>query len=442
MIYNIFKTVQNLLFIIQTGWIMISEFCLYLYYRNYQEYIKRLAKKLASINILYVKIFQSIALHANIIDNTIYNELIQFTDNVPYTKDDIDYDILECISNEYNLIFKNGFHIPNNSGMISLVYFAEDANTNTNVVVKIKRKNIDKKLEEGINNLICLVEWMKIFTFIHEYKILELINDNIYIIKEQTNFNKEISNIKRMQKNCRNLNYIKIPRLYDNINNNHENVIVMEYINGKKFTEIEKEDYISFGKQVIKFGIVTTVLHGFSHGDFHIGNVLFIKENDDVYKLGIIDFGIMTEINVSFSSNLLICLTSVFQDPPLVFLDNFMNSGIFEPCVVRDVIPKNIYEDILASNVYLVEELLHNKILNHTTLFMLLKKLYFYLDNNTNKDYKLSTYGIHFSDHFIKTQLSLAMANSVTIMLCQEEIVEIANDVMNELFHIDLFLNE
>ena len=58
MIYNLFKTVQNLLFIIQTGWIIISEFCLYLYYRNYQEYIKRLAKRLASVNILYVKIFQ------------------------------------------------------------------------------------------------------------------------------------------------------------------------------------------------------------------------------------------------------------------------------------------------------------------------------------------------------------------------------------------------
>jgi hypothetical protein len=190
MIYNLFKTVQNLLFIIQTGWIIISEFCLYLYYRNYQEYIKRLAKRLACVNILYVKIFQSIALHVNIIDNTIYNELIQFTDNVPYTEDDIDYDILEDISSEYNLIFKDGFHHPNNSGMISLVYFAEDANTKTNVVVKIKRKNIDKKLVEGISNLICLVNWMKIFTFIHEYKIPELINDNIYIIKEQTNFSK------------------------------------------------------------------------------------------------------------------------------------------------------------------------------------------------------------------------------------------------------------
>jgi predicted unusual protein kinase regulating ubiquinone biosynthesis (AarF/ABC1/UbiB family) len=442
MIYNLFKTVQNLLFIIQTGWIIISEFCLYLYYRNYQEYIKRLAKRLASVNILYVKIFQSIALHVNIIDNTIYNELIQFTDNVPYTEDDIDYDILEDISSEYNLIFKDGFHHPNNSGMISLVYFAEDANTKTNVVVKIKRKNIDKKLVEGISNLICLVNWMKIFTFIHEYKIPELINDNIYIIKEQTNFSKEISNIKRMQKNCRNLNYIKIPKLYDTINENYENVIVMEYINGKKFTEIEKEDYVSFGKQVIKFGIVTTVLHGFSHGDFHIGNVLFIKENDGTYKLGIIDFGIMTEINESFSSKLLICLTSIFQDPPLVFLDNFVNSGIFEPCIIRDVIPKNIYENILENNLCIVEHFLNSKNFNQTSLFKVFKQIYYNLDNNTNKEYKLSRYGIYFSDNFIKIQLSLAMANSVTIMLCQEKIIEITNNVMNELFHIDLFLDE
>jgi len=442
MMYDRFKTVQKILFIIQTGWIVISEFFLYLYYRNYQEYIKRLAKRLASVNILYVKIFQSIALHVNLIDNIRYNELIQFTDNVPYTEDDIDYDILENISSEYNLIFKNGFHAPNNSGMISLVYFAEDANTKTNVVVKIKRKNIDKKLVEGISNLVCLVQCMKIFSFIHEYKIPELINDNIYIIKEQTNFSKEISNIKRMQKNCRNLNYIKIPKLYDTINENYENVIVMEYINGKKFTEIEKDDYVSFGKQVIKFGIVTTVLHGFSHGDFHIGNVLFIKENDGTYKLGIIDFGIMTEINKQFSSKILVCFTSFFQDPPLVFLNNFLNSGIFEPCIIRDVIPKNIYENILEKNLCIVEHFLNSNNFNQTSLFKVFKQIYFNLDNNTNKECKLSTYGIRFSDNFIKIQLSLAMANSVTIMLCQEKIIEITNNVMKELFHIDLFLDE
>ncbi len=57
-----------------------------------------------------------------------------------------------------------------------------------------------------------------------------------------------------MQKNCRTLNYIKIPKLYDTINENYENVIVMEYINGKKFTEIEKgwENTLEYRKKLDK----------------------------------------------------------------------------------------------------------------------------------------------------------------------------------------------
>jgi predicted unusual protein kinase regulating ubiquinone biosynthesis (AarF/ABC1/UbiB family) len=433
---------NSILFITQTGWIILSELVYYFYTRNYDLLIERFTKRLANVNVLYVKIFQAIALHTKFLDDKMYNKLIQFVDSVPYTKDDIDYDTLDKITREHNLILKNGFNQPNNSGLISLVYFAEDVNTKTDVVIKIKRKYIDAKLDQGIIHLIFLFEWMKIFTFIHEYKIMDLINDNIHIMKEQTNFGKEISNIKRINKNCRNLNYIKIPKLYDSINDNYDNVIVMEFINGKKFYELEKDDYISFGKQVIKFGIVTTILHGFAHGDLHIGNILFIKENNEQYKLGIIDFGIMTEIKEPFSSNLLLCLTSIFQDPPLVFLDKFINSGLFEPCIIRDIIPKNIYQDILENNVCIVNHFLNSKNFNQVALFKVFKQIYYYLDNNSDKNYKLSTYGIQFSENFIKLQLSLAMANSVTLLLCEDKLIEISNEVINELFHIDLFLDK
>ena len=59
-----------------------------------------------------------------------------------------------------------------------------------------------------------------------------------------------------------------------------------------------------------------------------------------------------------------------------------------------------------------------------------------------DKNYKLSTYGIQFSENFIKLQLSLAMANSVTLLLCEDKLIEISNEVINELFHIDLFLDK
>ena len=439
--YNI---LYNLLFLLQTWWILFTESGLYLFTQNYDSFIRQFTKRLASINVLYVKVFQSLALNNSIISEKMNNELLKFADNAPFTKDDIDHDTLMKLCTEYDIVFKNGFDEPINSGMISLVYLARynfvTSNTN-NIVIKIKRKNIDQKLEEGIDNLLFFVNLLKVIPFFNNYKISETIQNNINVIKEQTNFVKEISNIQRMQKNCKNLDYIKIPIVYDKINNDYPNVIAMQHIAGKKFNELDKEDYLEFAKQVIKFGIITTVIHGFSHGDFHVGNILFIKEpnknnNSPLYKLGIIDYGIMTEIREPFKSNMLNCLTSVFQDTSIVFLDKFINSGIFEPCIIKNIMPEKIYNNLIESNLSFVDKLVHSKNLNQIFFHEIIKFLLGFLNSN------LSKYGITMSDNFIKLQLSLAMSNGVTFALCQEKTMQITNDVVNELFHTELFMDD
>jgi len=431
----------------QTSWIFFTEIGLYFLTRNYNSFITRFTKRLALINILYVKVFQSLALNNSIISEKMNNELLKFTDNAPFTKDDIDYDTLRELSIEYDIVFNNSFDKPINSGMISLVYLARYNINQNSIIIKIKRKNIDKKLEEGIENLLFFINLLKVIPFFKNYKISETIQNNIHVIKEQTNFDKEIANIKQMQKNCINLDYIKIPYVYDNINNNFPNVIAMQYINGKKFNELDKEDYLGFAKQVIKFGIVTSVIHGFSHGDFHVGNILFIKEynknnNAPIYKLGIIDFGIMSEIREPFKSNLLNCLTSVFQDSSTIFLDKFINSGIFEPCIIKNIMPEKIYENLIKSNLHLVDKLINSKNLNQLIFHEIIKFLLGFLNSTSDSIYNLSKYGIILSDNFINLQLSLAMANGVTFALCQDKTMQITNDVVNELFHAELFMDD
>jgi len=447
--YNYIKSLaKNILFLIQTSWVCITEILLYFLYKNYDLSIKRFTKNLASLNILYVKVFQSLALNNSIVNDKLNSELFTYTDNAPFTKDDIDYDCLLSICMDHDIVFINGFDNPINSGMISLVYLARD-NKNNNIIIKIKRKNIEKKLEEGISNLLFFINLLHFIPFIKNYKISENIQKNIDIIKGQTNFSEEISNLKRMQTNCKNLDYIKIPNLYDNINNNYTNVIAMEYINGKKFNELDKEDYIVFAKQIIKFGIVTAFIYGFSHGDFHVGNILFIKENikneNVTYKLGVIDFGIMTEIKDPFKSNLLSCLATVFQDSSVVSLNKFFNSGIFEPCIIKNVLPEAVYENLINSNIHLVEDFIHSKKLKQIHLFEIFKILFGFINNNTRKTngcFELFKYGIVPSEMFFQLQFILAMANGVTFALCQDKTMEVINDVVNELFHLDLLMDE
>jgi predicted unusual protein kinase regulating ubiquinone biosynthesis (AarF/ABC1/UbiB family) len=234
----------------------------------------------------------------------------------------------------------------------------------------------------------------------------------------------------------------------------------MSYIKGKRFNEIDKGDYIEFAKQVIKFGIVTSLIHGFSHGDFHVGNILFIKEDTEPetetetektqpipkYKLGIIDFGIMTEIKEPFKSNLLNCLTSLFQESSIIFLNKFFNSGIFEPCIIKDVLPQQVYDNLINANIHLAEEFLYSNNLKQIHLFEFFKIFFAFISKNTatsgNNSYNLSKYGIVLSENFIQLQLCLAMSNGVTFALCQDKTLQITNDVVNDLFHTKLFMDD
>jgi hypothetical protein len=130
------------------------------------------------------------------------------------------------------------------------------------------------------------------------------------------------------------------------------------------------------------------------------------------------------------------CLTSVFQDTSIVFLDKFINSGIFEPHIIKNIMPEKIYNNLIELNLPFVDKLVHSKSLNQIFFHEIIKFLLGFLNSN------LSKYGIRLSDNFVNLQLSLAMANGVTFALCQEKTMQITNNVVNELFHTDLFMDE
>ena len=48
--------------------------------------------------------------------------------------------------------------------------------------------------------------------------------------------------------------------------------------------------------------------------------------------------------------------------------------------------------------------------------------------------------GLKPSDHFVKTQLALAMSHGVTLTLCKDDYINLTDQVLNEIFHTK-FLN-
>jgi hypothetical protein len=99
--------VKQLWFLFKVIYIFSSEYLYLLFHVDKLKIVDRLTKRLAYVNILYVKIFQAIALNNRFIDDQINNTLMKFTDNAPWTRDDIDVDTLNSLKEEYEYLNSN-----------------------------------------------------------------------------------------------------------------------------------------------------------------------------------------------------------------------------------------------------------------------------------------------------------------------------------------------
>jgi len=430
---------KEVIFIINVFFILSTEFLFYFIYKDFPYLITRITHRLACINILYVKVFQAIASNNSLIDEKINNKLLKFTDNAPWSYSDINLEDIIEVSNDYDLVLKYGFEKPINAGMISLVFQAYKRDTNEPVIIKMKRKNIENKLNSAIENLQTFMYLLSFIPLINKYQLAEVVNKNIDIIKHQTNFEEEVSNMITIKENCKNLNYVKIPTVYKDVTEKYPNIILMEYIDGIKLNEIKEEDYDGFAKQVMKFGFVTTIIHGVTHGDLHSGNILFIKDENDnkyKYKIGVIDFGIIYELDSTYKGLMFEVVSQILEAPPRETAIKLLSSGLIDPPNIIQQIPKEHYENIINFASQIIEETIQSsKKANQLQIYKFLHTFKEYLNNS-----ELADIGIRPSDNFVKTQLVLAMSHGVTLTLCKNDFFSLADKVLNELFHINMII--
>jgi predicted unusual protein kinase regulating ubiquinone biosynthesis (AarF/ABC1/UbiB family) len=428
------KNMRHLYLLGRTLWVIFSECLLYTWFRDDSCFINRLTTNLASINILYVKAFQAVALNNNLISENLNNQLLRFTDNAPWSYDDIDFYTLVRVSDDFNLEFRDGFENPINSGMISLVFKVYKRETNQPLIVKIKRTHIDRKLEEAIDDLLYFVDLLSFIPFFKKYQIPQTIRNCADVISDQTKFNIEVNNMTKMKHNCSKLKYVRIPSAVQEVTDMYPNVIVMEYIEGVPIHKIDPSDYELFAKLVMKFGFVTSLMHGITHGDLHSGNILFIKDEKDnniTYKIGVIDFGIVYEIEEIYKNVLFQIFADLFTLSSHEIAEKIMTSGLIEPIEIIKHLPAHHYENIIKITSEIIESTI--KEATQKQLYRFLSEFYCYLKDNED----ISKLGLRPSDSFVKTQMCLAMAHGVTLTLCKDNCINIADKVLNDLFHMD-----
>lgn len=420
---------KQIIFTANLLYIILSEVLIFFILNNKCNSIVRVINRLSKLNMLYVKIFQALALNASFIDAAIDTNLVDFTDHAPFTIDDIDFKTLYELGVEHNIIFRGGYDTPINSGMISLVYEAYDRN-GKKLAVKLKRLKIDERLEDAIDNLLFITN-----LFFRGTQVSEIVHKNINTIKNQTDFTEEVKNMIHFKENCQHLDYVIVPSVVESITDKNKNVIVMDYIESVKLNELTNDEKLLYAEKVIKLGLVTLFMHGFIHCDLHSGNILFVKNGSET-KLGILDFGIVSALNPEFKEimyNLVVGIDIANASFDEV-AQNCLLSGIIEPV---DVIRNMPDEQFMLIKKIMSETL--SVIANDTNqihVYKFIDELNRLMDTDDFRHLHLKP-----SEDFVKLQLVIAMSHGITTTLCGDKCITLVDKVLRELFCVDLIFD-
>lgn len=270
-------------------WIQIAALFGYWYVRhsgNKSIFFRKTLHCLRQENILFTKIFQSLANNTNLeLSNEYRAELRPYTTNASYTEDEIDYEIIDQVEEIYGVRIDR--HVAN-SGMIALIFNGTDSSGNP-VILKLKRADIYNRLREGCENVSVFYRWAAYWWPRHFIvQALRPFFLNLNDILEQCDFAREIQNMTEAHEDYAELGFVKIPVARNRPTD--VEYILMDRIDGTHVMppETSEEDRLATLFKFCLFVGFGYISNAVQHIDLHAGNVLFMPNGD----LGIIDFGL------------------------------------------------------------------------------------------------------------------------------------------------------
>ena len=290
-------------------------YLLYYLFGYKTAFYQRTLRLLRNHNILFTKIFQSLANSPSItLEPELRTELVTYAATVSYTPTEIDTSTIDSVEAAYNVRLNR---TPINSGMIALVFEGvRNDDTQEPIILKLKRRGIDERLQAGCTSVSYLYShaayWFPRNLYVRVLRpFVRTINDII----EQCNFGNEIQNMVDAKTDYAELAFVKIPDIYNREDHRAgTSFILMERIQGVHILPPETSqevrlDYLSKFCLFTCFGFVSNAIQ---HIDLHSGNVLYTPTG-----LGVIDFGMALRCSNEMN-DIIITAMEVVRDETLL----------------------------------------------------------------------------------------------------------------------------
>ncbi|HSD05537.1 MAG TPA: AarF/ABC1/UbiB kinase family protein [Nitrosopumilaceae archaeon] len=314
--------------------------------KRYQKNAKKILNTFVSLGPVYIKLGQWLSSRADILPQPYMEELAKLQDDVPAAPFD---QVRPIIENELGPIEQNFDYINTNvlsGASLGQVYLAKIKEKD--VIIKVRRPNIDKIIEEDIRILKKFLPiGMKFVDPNLRYSAEAMLSQFIETINEEMDYTIESQNLKTIKRNLQNYPKVIIPSVIDD--HSSKQVLTLEYIPGIKITNIKALDEAGIDREQIvikthKVFFTMLLHHNIFHADPHPGNIAVTNDG----SLILYDFGMVGRLDNETRLKLIrLYLSLVEKDPPRTV--NAMNDlGMLIPGFNHGIIEKGIDMSIQA----------------------------------------------------------------------------------------------
>jgi predicted unusual protein kinase regulating ubiquinone biosynthesis (AarF/ABC1/UbiB family) len=314
--------------------------------QRYQKNARKALKTFVSLGPVYIKLGQWLSSRADILPQPYMEELAKLQDEVPAAPFEQAKPIIEKdlgpIDRNFDYINPTAI----SGASLGQVYLAKIKGQD--VIVKVKRPNIEKVVEEDIEVLKKIVPFaMKFVDPNLRYSAEAMLSQFIETIHEEMDYRIESQNLKTIKRNLRSYPNVIIPSVLDDYSS--KDVLIMEYIPGIKITNVKALDEAGINREqlvVRTHRVFFTMLlrHEIFHADPHPGNISVTNDG----SLILYDFGMVGRLDSQTRLRLIRLYLALVEKDPSRTVNAMDDLGMLMPGYDRGIIEQGIGMSIQA----------------------------------------------------------------------------------------------
>jgi ubiquinone biosynthesis protein len=259
----------------------------------------RIRKLLEELGPTFIKLGQMLSTRYDILPVDIIQELVKLQDNVPPIGFEEYCSVLDEKYKKRESVFLYIQEKPLGTASIAQVHRAILSN-GKEVVVKVRKPGAKETVKNDVVLLANFAQFAQHFPFFKDFDLIGLIEDFGRSIAHELDFMNEVNALEQFRQSFRMNELVKAPEPFKELC--YENILVMEYVPGIRFSELLTIPFEELPYPVDKSALVNAgadclfqqcFILGFLHADPHPGNLIVTREG----KLYFIDFGQVTVID-------------------------------------------------------------------------------------------------------------------------------------------------